>query len=191
MYLYVTILTVLPIIHQAEAQCCDPNPTPNYSRMLRGIPRDARKAFRAIQRQDYLLPRSEVTAKMMEWAKQYNMTSELDALLKQNAEAGQQVQTTIHTVIQQLPDFIAKLNTIATNMSLSTDQVNKQIEQLRNSVSASVRDAGCFIVSNANPRSYWDYSSYYYSSDDIYERINDSDMNYRRKRSAGRARKSH
>ncbi|EYC11095.1 hypothetical protein Y032_0052g2212 [Ancylostoma ceylanicum] len=50
MYLYVTILTVLPIIHQAEAQCCDPNPTPNYSRMLRGIPRDARKAFRAIQR---------------------------------------------------------------------------------------------------------------------------------------------
>ncbi|KIH65969.1 hypothetical protein ANCDUO_03703, partial [Ancylostoma duodenale] len=171
------------------AQCCDPNPTPRYSRMLRGIPRDARKAFREILRKDYLLPRSEVTAKMTEWAKQYNMTSELEALLKQNAETAQQIQTTIHTVIQQLPDFITRLNTIATNMSLSTDQVSKNIEQLRNSVSTSLKDAGCFIVTNANQRSYWDYSNYY-SNYDIYEGITDNDMNYRRKRSAGHTLKS-
>ncbi|RCN51154.1 hypothetical protein ANCCAN_02719 [Ancylostoma caninum] len=181
---YFTIIAIFIMMHQAKAQCCDPIPTPSYSRMLRGIPREARRAFREIRRKEYLLPRSEVRAKMMDWAKKYNMTSELDALLKQNAETAQQIQTTIHMVIQQLPDFITRVNTIATNMSLSLDQVNNNIEQLRNSVNASLREAGCFIVSNANPSLYWDYSNYY-SNYDLYGSINDYNMNYRRKRSAG------
>ncbi|ETN82496.1 hypothetical protein NECAME_07942, partial [Necator americanus] len=148
-----------------QTQCCNPNPNPEYSTLLYGAPRDARRALRRTLRNSNSMPRKQLKERVEQWAVHYNKTEQLTAVLNKSAAASQTIQKNIHMIFEQLPEFMAKLTAISANMELSVEGMSNSIEELNKSVNQTLADAACCIVSTVrmNVDSYsHDMNEYFY-----------------------------
>ncbi|KAK6752146.1 hypothetical protein RB195_003517 [Necator americanus] len=141
------LLIVCTVIFEAQTQCCNPNPNPEYSTLLYGAPRDARRALRRTLRNSNSMPRKQLKERVEQWAVHYNKTEQLTAVLNKSAAASQTIQKNIHMIFEQLPEFMAKLTAISANMELSVEGMSNSIEELNKSVNQTLADAACCIVS--------------------------------------------
>ncbi|KAL6737383.1 hypothetical protein Aduo_011031 [Ancylostoma duodenale] len=153
------ILTLLVPLYEA-AECCCGNSPPQYL-FLHNAPRDAQLAFRRLFVNSYTTPRSQISARMEDWAREYNMTDQFSDYQRRTQQIRSETEQNVNTIMNQLPAFIADILGIKYDESLSEEEAERKTRALYDSVSRSLAGSACCILSEVSPKNPTSFSFSY------------------------------